>query len=330
MSDEKDDTNELTLKTLVRTLDKNFSQEERRLDQDKKTLIFSKVKFFLIAVFFAIVSIPSVTSMYKAYIDGSDADNDYAAVVKLDGPIMPNTRNSAESVIATLEKAFEDDEAKGIVLLVNSPGGTPVQSALIADHIIRLRKEYPEKKIITVAEDVIASGAYMAAMGTDEIYAHRSTIAGSIGVVSEGFGYQNIIKMVGLERRVQTAGSHKRRLDPFFPLKQSDMVVLDQRLKAVHAQFIALVKKSRGDKLKAEDDYLFNGDVWTGEEALALGLIDGISDIDSIIRKKFGVTKYKDMTAPVSFVDQLTGSIKKQVSLYFTESSLSTIKVMMH
>ncbi len=163
-------------------------------------------------------------------------------------------------------------------------------------------------------------------MGTDEIYVHESTIAGSIGVVSEGFGFQGILDVVGVERRVHTAGSNKRRLDPYFPERAEDVEVLDERLEHIHQQFIALVKKSRGDKLKASDDVLFNGDVWTGDEAVKLGLVDGISDLDSVIRDKFDVKYVQDVTEQPSVFDQLAGSFKKQVSLLITEMSTGTIK----
>lgn len=302
------------------------SISKQLLEFQNKDLSWRKKKFFLMAAFIFICGALYVNAFINAFGNNPATTDDYAAMVKIDGPIMPNAKNSALNVITSLEKAFNDENAKGIVLLVNSPGGTPVQASLIAAHIKRLRAENPDKEIVTVAEDVIASGAYMLAMGTDEIYVHESTIAGSIGVVSEGFGFQGILDVVGVERRVHTAGSNKRRLDPYFPERAEDVEVLNERLEHIHQQFITLVKTSRGDKLKASDDILFTGDVWTGDEAVNLGLVDGISDLDSVIRDKFDVKYVKDVTEKPSVFDQLAGSFKKQVSILITEMSTGSIK----
>ena len=241
---------------------------------------------------------------------------------------MPSTDNSAYNIIAGLDSAFTDEDAKGIVLYVNSPGGTPVQAALIADHLKRLREEYPEKEIVTVAEDYLASGAYMAAMGTDEIYVHRSTIAGSIGVVTEGFGYHGILNKIDLERRVHTAGENKRRLDPYFPEENEDVVDLNKRLGKVHQQFIALVKERRGEKLIGTHEQLFNGDVWTGDDAFALGLVDGLNDLDGVIREKFNVKHIKDFTPKPDLFARLTNSVKRQVSTMLAEHLTTQGRVM--
>ncbi len=319
--------NELdAIESLARKLvEANEKIHDEYNNQRKKELKWKKWKFFLLATFIFAGGALYVQAFITAFGGAAPRLDDYAAVVKIDGPIVPGARNSAEKVNSSLDQAFNDDKAKGIVLLVNSPGGSPVQAALIADHIKRLRKEHPDKVIVTVAEDVLASGAYMAAMGTDEIYAHRSTIAGSIGVVAEGFGFPELLDKVGLERRVLTAGKYKRRLDPYLKVQPEDVEVTKKRLKKIHNQFIAMVKASRGDKLKADDATLFTGDVWTGEEALALGLIDGISDVDAVIRDKFDVKYYYDKSQPPSFVDQLVGAIKTQVSVWLSDAQVMQI-----
>lgn len=311
-------------------VDKLLAQNDKMLAREEKDLRWRKQRFFMIFMFFllgGIVYVQAFVSVFGGNVDDK-SDEDYAAMVTINGAIMPGQKNSAYNVIMGLDDAFLDENAKGIVLYINSPGGTPVQAALIADHIKRLRSEHPEKVIVTVAEDLIASGGYMAAMGTDEIYVHRSTIAGSIGVVSEGFGYQGIIEKISLERRVHTAGLNKRRLDPYFPLVQEDVDVINERLKKIHAQFIALVKESRGDKLKASDEVLFNGDVWTGAEALALGLVDGLSDLDGVIRDRFGVKYVKDVSIKPSIFDRFASSFKRQVSVMFMEAAYEKPSVM--
>ena len=311
-------------------VDKLLAQNDKMLISDQKDLRWRKQKFFMIGGFFLVIGlfyVQAFVSVFGGNID-QNADEDYAAIVTINGAIMPGQKNSAYNVIMGLDEAFMDEKAKGIVLYINSPGGTPVQAALIADHVKRLRKEHPEKVIVTVAEDLIASGGYMAAMGTDEIYVHRSTIAGSIGVVSEGFGYQGLLKKIDLERRVYTAGLNKRRGDPYFDQKPEDIKIMNDRLRKVHNQFIAMVKESRGDKLKASDEVLFNGDVWTGEEALALGLVDGISDLDGVIRDKFGVKYTKDVSIKPSIFDRFAGSFKRQVSVMLMEATYDQPDVM--
>ncbi len=318
MNDENNKTVEPNAtEALIKTLERSQQLEQNRINQDEKNLKWGKLKFYLIVAFFALGALPYMGAMYKIFGENNTTKNDYVDAVKLDGPIEPGEKNSAEKINQALDTAFNDKKAKGIVFLVNSPGGTPVQAALIADYIKMLRKEHPKKKIITVAEDVMASGAYMAAMGTHTIYAHKSSIVGSIGVVTESFGYPKIMKKIGLERRVHVSGKYKRSLDPYFPEKPEDVKIMQKRLDDVHNQFITIVKKSRGNRLKASDDVLFNAEVWTGDEALKLGLIDGLGSIDSIIRKEFGVKYYKVVTEPVPFIDQFTKSIRKQVSLLY-------------
>jgi signal peptide peptidase SppA len=174
-----------------------------------------------------------------------------------------------------------------LALQVNSPGGSPVQSALIAKRIRNLAKEN-DLPVFAFVEDVAASGGYWLACAADEIYAERSSIVGSIGVVSAGFGFEEAIKKIGVERRLYHQGRNKAMLDPFKPEDPEDVERLYAIQKDIHETFIDHVKDRRGKRLKGEDDDLFNGDIWTGQRALELGLIDGIGDLRSVMRDRFG------------------------------------------
>tara|TARA_Y100000741_G_scaffold134685_1_gene101415 strand:+ start:229 stop:1041 length:813 start_codon:yes stop_codon:yes gene_type:complete len=187
-----------------------------------------------------------------------------------------------------IKKAFSFKKAKNIAISINSPGGSPVQSHLIHDYIRQLAKKN-KKKIIVFAEDVAASGGYLIACAGDEIYANSSSIIGSIGVISASFGFQDAIKKIGVQRRVYTAGKNKSTLDPFKEEKQEDIERIKKLQLELHSDFIEVVKKSRGSKLKdPEKNNIFTGEFWSGSASMKLGLIDGIGNAEQILREKFG------------------------------------------
>lgn len=194
-----------------------------------------------------------------------------------------------EAAAESIERAFAPKDQQAVALVINSPGGSPVQSALIGN---RIRQLADEKKLPVLAfvEDVAASGGYWLACAADEIIADPASIVGSIGVVSQGFGFQDLLARIGVERRVYTAGRNKAMLDPFQPEKSEDV----ERLKAlqleIHASFIAWVKARRGSRLKADDDMLFTGEFWTGSRGLGLGLVDSLGDLRATLRARFGDT----------------------------------------
>ena len=212
-------------------------------------------------------------------------------VVRLSGvigavtPLRPGM--SLAGVARMLERAFSVKNAKAVALVINSPGGSPVQSRQI---FLRIRQLAEEKKlpVLVFVEDVAASGGYMIACAGDEIFCDPSSILGSIGVVGGSFGFQELIKKVGVERRLYTAGAHKAMLDPFLPENPDDVAKLKALQREIHQIFIALVKESRGARLKGADDTLFTGEYWAGESSIALGLADGIGDIRSTLRARFG------------------------------------------
>ncbi|MBC7103937.1 MAG: S49 family peptidase [Parvibaculum sp.] len=213
------------------------------------------------------------------------------AVVRLAGVIGPSQPLrgglNLASVAGPLEAAFSLRGVKAVALIVNSPGGSPVQSSLIYKRIRSLAEE-KELPVYAFAEDVAASGGYMIACAADEIYADESSVVGSIGVVSAGFGFTGLIEKLGVERRVHTAGESKAMLDPFQPEKEDDVKRLVALQQAVHENFKKLVRDARGERLKADDPAIFSGEFWAGEGAVARGLIDGIADIRGKMRDLFG------------------------------------------
>ncbi|WP_414642400.1 S49 family peptidase [Bradyrhizobium sp.] len=224
-------------------------------------------------------------------------------VVRLTGvigavtPLRPGM--TLAGVAKMLERAFSMKNAKAVALLINSPGGSPVQSRQI---YLRIRQLAAEKKlpVLVFVEDVAASGGYMIACAGDEIFCDPSSIMGSIGVVGGSFGMTELIKKVGVERRLYTAGSHKAMLDPFLPEDPDDVARLKAIQREIHAIFIALVKQSRGARLKGAEDVLFTGEYWAGETSVSLGLADGIGDLRSTLRARYGEKVLTPVIAPAS------------------------------
>src|SRR5215213_4493835 len=224
-------------------------------------------------------------------------------VVRLSGligavtPLRPGM--SLAGIARTLERAFAIKQAKAVAIVINSPGGSPVQSRQI---YLRIRQLAAEKKlpVLVFVEDVAASGGYMIACAGDEIICDPSSILGSIGVVGGSFGFQEAIKRLGIERRLYTAGAHKAMLDPFLPENPDDVAKLKSLQREIHAIFIALVKDSRGARLKGADDVLFSGEYWAGETSVALGLADKIGDIRSTLRERYGEKVLTPVIAPAS------------------------------
>jgi signal peptide peptidase SppA len=222
-------------------------------------------------------------------------------VVRLSGligavtPLRPGM--SLAGVARVLERAFAMKNAKAVALVINSPGGSPVQSRQI---YLRIRQLAAEKKlpVLVFVEDVAASGGYMIACAGDEIFCDPSSIIGSIGVVGGSFGLQELIKKIGIERRLYTAGEHKAMLDPFLPENPDDVARVKALQREIHAIFIALVKQSRGSRLKGADDVLFTGEYWAGERSVSLGLADAIGDLRSTLRARYGDKVLTPVVAP--------------------------------
>jgi protease-4 len=230
--------------------------------------------------------------------------SDHVAVVRVEGPIADGEKASADAIIWALRRAFENTRARAVILRINSPGGSPVQAGYVYDEIDRLQAKYPEKKVYAVITDIGASGAYYMAAAADEIYADKASLVGSIGVVSAGFGFVDLMDKLGVERRMMTAGEHKGLLDPFQPLQDAERQFWLEVLNTTHEQFIEQVRKGRGERLN-ENEQLFSGLVWTGEQALELGLIDGLGSASQVARERVGVESLVDYSAKPNPFEQL-------------------------
>ena len=248
--------------------------------------------------------VPNLLARVKEYLPARlRRDVPVVPVVRLSGtigaitPLRPGL--SLAGIARTLERAFATRHAKAVALVINSPGGSPVQSRQI---YLRIRQLAAEKKlpVLVFVEDVAASGGYMIACAGDEIFCDPSSILGSIGVVGGSFGFQELIRKIGVERRLYTAGEHKAMLDPFLPEDLDDVARLKAIQHDIHALFISLVKESRGGKLKGAEDVLFTGEYWAGEKSVSLGLADGIGDLRSTLRARFGEKVLTPLIAPAT------------------------------
>lgn len=228
----------------------------------------------------------------------------HTAVVEIKGEIAAGADASAEFVVAAMKTAFEDDGAKGIVLLINSPGGSPVQAGIINDEIKRMRAKY-KKPIYAVVEETCASAAYYIAAATDKVFVDKASIVGSIGVLMDGFGFTGLMDKVGVERRLLTAGENKGFLDPFSPMNDAQRAHAQQMLDQIHAQFIDVVKTGRGNRLKLDTPGLFSGLFWSGQQAIELGLADQLGNVDYVAREVIKAEEVIDYTRRDNVAEKL-------------------------
>ncbi len=236
---------------------------------------------------------------------GSDGDGPHTALVEVRGIISDNSDASADRIVAGLKAAFKDENTKGVILRINSPGGSPVQAGYINDEVVRLREEFPEIPLYAVISDIGASGGYYVAASADKIYANQSSVVGSIGVLMNGFGFVDAMEKLGVERRLLTAGDQKGFLDPFSPAKPEDVEHVRSMLDEIHRQFIDAVKTGRGDRL-ASDENVFSGLIWTGEKSIELGLVDELGSSAYVAREVIGAENIVDFTPGRSYLEQLT------------------------
>jgi protease-4 len=239
-------------------------------------------------VFFKLLTFAYITFLLVLFVDWEGradvaSGKKHTAMVELNGTIAPGSDASADKVIAALQAAFKDKNTQGVVLRINSPGGSPVQSQTIYDEMRRLRKAHPQIPLYAVVEDICASGGYFVAAGADRIYVGKASIVGSIGVLMNGFGFTGLMEKLGVERRLITAGENKAMLDPFSPLDEKDQQHVQALMKDVHEQFITVVREGRGKRLKDSPD-IFSGLIWTGQKSVELGLADGIGSLESVAR----------------------------------------------
>jgi protease-4 len=230
----------------------------------------------------------------------------HTAMVEVSGLISPGGDASAEKVNGALAAAFKDANTKGVVVRINSPGGSPVQAQTIYDEMRRLRKQHPDIPLYAVVEDVCASGGYFVAAAADRIYVGKASIVGSIGVLMNGFGFTGLMEKLGVERRLITAGENKGMLDPFSPVEERDVKHVKEMMGDIHEQFIAVVREGRGKRLKETPD-MFSGLIWTGEKSIELGLADAVGSLDYVAREVVKAERIVDFTRKESIAEKLAG-----------------------
>ncbi len=228
----------------------------------------------------------------------------HTALVELNGVIAAGGEASAEDIVTSLRAAFDDDKTVGVVLRINSPGGSPVQAGIIHDEIRRLRTIHPNTPLYAVVEEVCASGGYYVAAAADRIYVDKASLVGSIGVLMEGFGFVGAMEKLGVERRLLTAGANKGFLDSFSPLPEDQRRHAQQMLDEIHKQFIDVVRAGRGKRLKESAD-LFSGLVWTGAHSVEMGLADGMGTVDSVARDVIKAEDVVDFSTRKNLAERL-------------------------
>jgi protease-4 len=236
----------------------------------------------------------------------------FTALVNLTGVIKAKGDANAEDVIVALQAAFEDKHTAGVILRINSPGGSPVQSGIINDEMRRLRAKYPDTPLHVVVEDVCASGGYYVAVAADKIFVDKASIVGSIGVLMDGFGFTGTMEKLGVERRLLTAGVSKGFLDPFSPENENDKAHARQMLGEIHQQFIDVVRKGRGKRLK-ETPEMFSGLMWSGAKSIELGLVDGYGTVDSVARDVIKASEVRDFSIRQNFAEKFAKQFGAQV-----------------
>ncbi len=241
-------------------------------------------------------------------IDASKSSKEHTAIIEIKGIISSESEANADSIITGLREAFKEEKVKGVILRINSPGGSQVQAGYINDEIYRLKKKHPEKKVYAVIVDIGASGGYYIAAAADEIYADKASMVGSIGVLMNGFGFVDAMKKMGIERRLYTAGDHKGFLDPFSKANPDDIKHIKGLLKNIHQQFIDTVRKGRGDKLK-ETDKLYSGLIWSGEESIKIGLVDALGSSSYVAREIIKAEHIVDYTPRPNFLDRFASQL---------------------
>lgn len=239
--------------------------------------------------------------------DGVAIPKAHTALVDLQG-VIASDQVSADAIIASLQSAFEDKKTRGVILRINSPGGSPVHAGQIYDEIKRLRAKYPNIPLYAVVDDICASGGYYVAAGADKIFVDKASIVGSIGVLMDGFGFTKTMEKLGVERRLLTAGENKGFLDPFSPIDPKQQAYAKQMLEEIHGQFIAVVREGRGKRLK-ETPETFSGLVWSGQKSIELGLADAYGTVESVARDVIKAEDIVDYTQQDSLIDRLAGRL---------------------
>ncbi|EGW20697.1 signal peptide peptidase SppA [Methylobacter tundripaludum] len=264
--------------------------------------------FFKSLMFVYLIAVFGVAMYPKLKQDIGVDSKDHTAVIDVVGMIAEGKEANADSIIESLRNAVKDKHTKGIILHANSPGGSPVQSSYVYEEIRKIKKEHPELPIYAVVSDICASGCYFIVSASDKIFVNPSSLVGSIGVLMDGFGFVDGMQKLGVERRLFTAGAHKAMLDPFSPSKEDETQYIQSLLNQVHQQFIGAVKAGRGDRLKENPD-MFSGLVWTGEEGVKLGIVDGVGNQDYVAKELIGAETQVDFSRQEHLLDKIAGKL---------------------
>jgi len=259
--------------------------------------------FFKLLTFAYITLVLLLAVDWKGRTEGVGGKK-HTAMVEVSGVISPGSDASAEKVTTALQAAFKDKNTQGVVMRINSPGGSPVQAQTIYDEMRRLRLKYPDIPLYAVVEDICASGGYFIAVGADRIYVSKSSLVGSIGVIMNGFGFTGLMDKLGVDRRLITSGENKAFLDPFSPVEPKHVEFAKKLAEEIHQQFIAVVREGRGKRLK-ETPETFSGLIWSGQKSIELGLADGIGSLDYVAREVVKAEEIVDFSQKENIAEKL-------------------------
>lgn len=281
-------------------------------------------------VFFKLLGFAYVSVLLFMVVDWGQTEKfaegqKFTALVNMNGVIQAKGDANAEHIIGALQSAFEDKNTAGVILRINSPGGSPVQSGIINDEMVRLRAAHPTIPLHVVVEDVCASGGYYVAAAADKIFVNKASIVGSIGVLMDGFGFVGAMDKLGVERRLLTAGGNKGFLDPFSPQNAQHKEFAQQMLAEIHAQFIDVVKKGRGKRLK-ENPEMFSGLMWSGAKSIELGLADDFGTVDSVARDVIKASDVRDFTIKQNFAEKFAKQFGADMAASFA-TALTQVKL---
>ncbi|MBX3639245.1 MAG: S49 family peptidase [Nitrosomonas sp.] len=252
---------------------------------------------------------------------GVGISDKHTALIDVNGMIMPDSINNADNINASLRSAFKDNSTQGVILRINSPGGSPVQAGYINDEIHRLRAQYPDIPLYAVIGDICASGGYYIAAAADKIFVDKASLVGSIGVLMDGFGFTGTMEKLGIERRLFTAGEHKSFLDPFAPLDPKQREHVTGLLNEIHEQFIRIVQQGRGERLKDAPE-IYSGMIWTGKKSIELGLADAMGSTEYVAREIIKAESIVNFSARESLLDRFTKRVGQVSSSFLLNNDL--------
>jgi len=308
--------------------DNNASWEREVITQLAEASLREQRRARRWGIFFKLLTFSYIAALFYMYGD-ADLSNvhineKHTALVELNGVIADEEIASADNIVTALRDAFENKNSAGVILRINSPGGSPVQSGYIYDEIRRLRKENPDTPLYAVVTDICASGGYYIASAADKIYADKASIVGSIGVRMDNFGFVDAINKLGIERRTLTAGENKALLDPFLPENEKAKAHMQNMLTEIHQQFIDSVKQGRGDRLDTSVEGIFSGLIWTGETAVKIGLVDELASTSYVAREVIGEEVIVDYTVQDDLLERFAQRLGSTVAQVISTQLLAT------